>query len=418
MQELSRYAVGLDIGTSTVRCVVAHRESGSMQPTIIGLSEVPNNGLRKGVVVNLVNAAQAVDKALEEVERTSGHQITTATVNVNGTHVLGMSSKGVVAVGSSGHEINEQDLARVEDAATLVQLPANREILDVTPRSFRLDDQDNIRDPIGMTGVRLEVDAHVITALTPNLKNLEKVAEMTHTKIHHAVPSGLSAAHAVLSDEQKENGVVLVDIGHATTNIAVYEEGDLQHIAVLPVGGVNITNDLAVGLKVDLAIAEKIKLSHAVASPRLRESASKKLTVKHAKETISFSAEEIDFIVEARLEEIFELVNHELKTIGRQAKLPGGAIITGGTAHIQGIDEYAKEALHISAKIGHSTSYGGVAENISKPQYATVVGLMLLDLDAHAVGYSPQHNSQSSRKGINLQKVTAPVKNLFQKFKS
>jgi cell division protein FtsA len=152
-----------------------------MQPTIIGLSEVPNNGLRKGVVVNLVNAAQAVDKALEEVERTSGHQITTATVNVNGTHVLGMSSKGVVAVGSSGHEINEQDLARVEDAATLVQLPANREILDVTPRSFRLDDQDNIRDPIGMTGVRLEVDAHVITALTPNLKNLEKVAEMTHT---------------------------------------------------------------------------------------------------------------------------------------------------------------------------------------------------------------------------------------------
>lgn len=418
MQELSRYAVGLDIGTSTVRCVVAHREGGAVQPTIIGLSEVPNNGLRKGVVVNLVNAAQAIDKALEEVERTSGHQISAASVSVNGTHVLGMTSKGVVAVGSTGHEINEDDLARVEDAATLVQLPANREILDVTPRSFRLDDQDNIRDPIGMTGVRLEVDAHVITALTPNLKNLEKVTEMTHTKINHAIPAGLAAAQAVLSDEQKENGVVLIDIGHATTNIAVYEEGDLQHIAVLPVGGVNITNDLAVGLKVDLAVAEKVKLAHAVASTRLRKTSDKKLTIKQQKETVSFEADDIDFIVEARLEEIFELVNHELKTIGRQAKLPGGAIITGGTAQIEGIDEYAKEALHISAKIGHGQSYSGVAEHIAKPQYATVLGLMLLDLDGHHVGYSSQHASNKAKKGFQLHTITNPIKNIFSKFRT
>lgn len=416
MQELSRYAVGLDIGTSTVRCVVAHLEAGATTPTVIGLSEVPNTGLRKGVVVNLVNAAQSVDKALEEVERTSGHQITAATVSINGSHVLGMTSRGVVAVGSHGHEINEDDIARVEDAATLMQMPANREILDVTPRSFRLDDQDNIKDPIGMTGVRLEVDAHVITALSPNLRNLMKVTEMTHTTVNNTVPASLAAARAVLSDEQKENGVLLLDIGHSTTNVAVYEEGDLQHIAVLPVGGVNITNDLAVGLKIDLSVAEKVKVEHAVASPKLRKESEKRISVKQDKETFTFDTEEIDFIVEARLEEIFELVTNELKTIGRVAKLPGGVILTGGTAQVRGIADYAKEALQLSAKIGHGEGFGGVAENITQPQYATVLGLMLSDLEGpRSQGHVGETGSDT---GFHFGKVTAPVKNLFGKFRS
>ena len=417
MQELSRYAVGLDIGTSSVRCIVAHLEAGATTPTVIGLSEVPDTGLRKGVVVNLVNAAQSVDKALEEVERTSGHQITAASVSINGAHVLGVSSRGVVAVGSHGHEINEEDIVRVEDAATLMQMPANREILDVTPRSFRLDDQDNIKDPIGMTGVRLEVDAHVITALSPNLRNLIKVTEMTHTQVNNTIPAGLAAARAVLSDEQKENGVLLLDIGHSTTNIAVYEEGDLQHIAVLPVGGVNITNDLAVGLKVDLAIAEKVKVEHAVASPKLRKETEKRISVKQDKETFTFETEEIDFIVEARLEEIFELVTNELKTIGRVAKLPGGVILTGGTAQIKGIAEYAKEALQLSAKVGHGEGFGGVAENITQPQYATVLGLMLSDLEG-SHSHVPHSGEVSSGKGFDLGKVIAPVKGLIGKFRS
>lgn len=418
MQELSRYAVGLDIGTNTVRCVVSHQDSGAGAPTIIGLGEAPNSGMRKGVVVNLVNTAQAIDKALEEAERVSGHQIDAATIVINGAHVLGMSSRGVVAVGSHGHEINEDDLARVEEAATVVQLPANREILDVTPRSFRLDDQDNIKDPVGMTGVRLEVDAHVITALSPNLRNLLKAAEMTHTKVHRTVPAGLAAAAAVLSEQQKENGVLLVDIGHSTTNLAVYEEGDLQHVAVLPVGGVNITNDLAVGLKIDLDVAERVKLQHGVASPGVRKSTDKKIiTVKNEKETYDFETEQIDFIVEARLEEIFELVNNELKSIGRAAKLPGGTIITGGTARIKGIADYAKEALQLSAKIGHPQGFGGVAENITEPQYAVAVGLMLLDLEGDVSSHSSQddHNSSS---GLSLNKITGSVKDLLHKFRS
>lgn len=416
MQELSRYAVGLDIGTTTVRCVVGHRDEGAASPTIIGVGEAPNNGMRKGVVVNLVTTAQAVDKALEEAERISGHQIDAATISINGTHVLGMSSKGVVAVGSRDHEINQDDLARVEEAATVVQLPANREILEVTPRSFRLDDQDNIRDPIGMTGVRLEVDAHVITALSPNLRNLIKTAEMTKTIINRAVPAGLAAAHAVLGDQQKENGVVLVDIGGTTTNLAIYDEGDLQHVAVLPIGGVNITNDLAVGLKVDLDIAEKVKLGHAVAVSSVRKASDKKISVKTDSETFDFEAEVVDDIVEARLEEIFEAINDELKNIGRQANLPGGAILTGGTALIKGIDAYAKEALQLAVKIGAAQSFGGVAENITQPQYATVVGLMLLDLDNPNRG--SDHKLQQDGSSFSIKQVTGPIKSILGKFRT
>lgn len=415
MQELSRYAVGLDIGTTTVRCIVGHRDEGSATPTIIGVGEAPNIGMRKGVVVNLVTTAQAVDKALEEAERVSGHQIDGATVSINGNHILGMASKGVVAVGSRDHEINEEDLARAEEAATVVQLPANREILDVTPRSFSLDAQDNIRDPIGMNGVRLEVDAYVITALSPNLKNLLKVADMTKTSVHHCLPAGLAASQAVLSDRQKENGVVLIDIGGATTNIAVYEEGDLQHIAVLPVGGVNITNDLAVGLKVDLDIAEKVKLQHAVAAASARKDSEKEVTVKIDSKNHTFETETIDDVVEARLEEIFEAVNSELKSIGKQANLPGGAIITGGTANIKGIDEYAKEALQLAVKIGKAEGFGGVAENISDPQFATVVGLMLNDLDNQHKPLSSEENRGGG--GISDSKISHSIKNVLNKFR-
>lgn len=415
MQELSRYAVGLDIGTTTVRCVVGHRDEGAAHPTIIGVGEAPNMGMRKGVVVNLVTTAQAVDKALEEAERVSGHQVEGATVSINGNHILGMSSKGVVAVSNRNHEISEEDLARAEEAATVVQLPANREILEVTPRSFSLDDQDNIRDPIGMNGVRLEVDAYVITALSPNLRNVLKVADMTKTSVHNSVPSGLAAAHAVLSDTQKENGVLLVDIGGTTTNLAVYDEGDLQHVAVLSVGGANITNDLAVGLKVDLDIAEKVKIEHAVAVSDIRKAKDKKISLKVDARTYEFETETIDDVVEARLEEIFEAVNDELKQIGRQANLPGGVILTGGTAQLKGIDLYAKEALQLAVNIGSAQGFGGVAENITKPQYATVAGLMLIDLED--MQKNRGHDRQES-VGFSVSHLTGSLKGLLGKFRS
>ena len=417
MQDNSQYAVGLDVGTTTVRVVVGHSETPGSAPTIIGVGAHENSGMRKGTVVNLVNTAQAIDKALEAAERMSGHQINRATVSINGSHIIGMSSKGVIAVGTSGHEINEDDLARVEEAATVVQLPANREILEVTPRAYQLDGQANIKDPVGMTGVRLEVDAHVITALGPHLKNLVKASEMTETQVARAVLAGLAAARAVVSEQQMENGVALIDIGGTTTNIIVFEEGDLQHVAVLPVGGVNITNDLAIGLKTELHVAEQVKLEHAVANSSLRRGGAGVVKVKVGDVTHEFDTEDIDMIVDARLEEIFELINKELKSIGRAAKLPGGVVLTGGTAALKGIGDYAKEALQLSARVGRSNGFGGVTEQIEKPDYATAVGLMLLDLETAPARMQQQTQQDSSVSGI-FSGLSNGVKGLFSKFKN
>jgi len=419
MQENSRYAVGLDVGTTKVRCIVGHVEGAQASPTIIGVGDSTNSGMRKGTVVNLVNTASAIDSALEAAERMSGYQIQNATISVNGSHIIGMSSKGVIAVGANGHEITDEDLRRVEEAATVVQLPANREILEVTPRSYQLDGQDNIKDPIGMTGVRLEVDAHVITALGPHLKNLRKACEMTETIPHATILAGLAAARAVVSDQQTENGVVLIDLGGTTTNIAVFEEGDLQHVAVLPVGSVNITNDLAIGLKTDLDIAESVKLDHASAMPSQRTDKKTTASVKVGDKTHTFDLEDIDMIVDARLEEIFELINKELKSIGRAAKLPGGAVLTGGGAQLKGLADYARNALQISARIGEAPEFAGVSENVHSPDWSTALGLMLIDLEGGAVGvHTVGRSTKSSKNSFDIGKVTGKITEVFGKFRS
>ncbi|MBL8159910.1 cell division protein FtsA [Candidatus Saccharibacteria bacterium] len=384
MQENGHYIVGLDVGTTKVRCVVGYEDPGTPGINVIGSGEARNSGgMRKGVVVNIVNTAQAIDKALDAAERMSGFEVHAATVSINGAHITGMSSRGVVAAGAHGHEISEEDLARVLDAATIVQMPANQEILQTTPRSFQLDGQDNIKDPVGMQGMRLEVDAHVITALAPNVRNLEKAVEMTKTSPRGLAVSSLAAARAVLNEQHIENGVVLIDLGGTTTNIAVFEDGDLQHVAVLPVGSVNITNDLAIGLRTDLAVAEQIKLEHAIGGHRPEKEQGKKVGVTHDNEKHEFDIDEIDMIVGARLEEIFEMIDGELATIKRAGKLPGGAVLTGGGALMKGIELTAREHLRMSARI--ATLQAGLTDVsgvVHQADYAVAVGLMLLDSES------------------------------------
>lgn len=415
MQETSRYAVGLDVGTANVRVVVGHLEDPAGAPTIIGVASEPNTGMRKGTVVNLVTTAQAIDKALEAVERMSGHEIHGATVSVNGSHIVGISSKGVIAVGAGGHEINDDDIARVEEAATVVQLPANREIVEVTPRSYQLDGQENIKDPLGMTGVRLEVDAHVITTLAPHVKNLEKACEMTETKPNNIMLAGLGAARAALTDQQMENGVLLVDIGSSTTNLVVFDEGDLQHVSVLPIGSNNITNDLAIGLRTDLDVAEKVKLEHAVAHSDLRRGKTEKVSVKLNSQTHEFSTEDIDMIVDARLEELFEQINDELRSIGRSAKLPGGVVLVGGGSELKGIADYAKQALALSSRVGKPTGLGGMQDQVETPGYATAVGLMLSDLIS-----APrlEREDKSSKPSGILRSLSSKITGVFNNFRS
>lgn len=409
MQEGSSYAVGIDIGTTTVRTVVAHIDASTGVPTIVGVGQAPNSGMRKGVVVNLNGPAQAIDDALGEAERMSGYQVDAATVSVNGAHILSTHADGMVAAGAADHEITHDDLARIEEVATLGKVPANREILDVIPHAYTLDGQDNIKDPLGMTGTRLEIDAHIISGLTPYLANVQKAADTAKVIPHAVVVTAIAAARAVLGEQQIENGVALIDIGGATTSIAVYEEGDLQYTGVIPIGGINITNDLAIGLKTDPEIAEKIKLEHASAVTR-KDNAG--ISIKHDGEVHTFSTNDIDEIVEARLEEIFEAVQHELKRAGRAGKLPSGVVLTGGTAQLKNIVDYAKHHLGLAARIGKPTGYGGVADNIEKPSFATAIGLMLIDAERITTG-GPNKKNTVSIKGVG-----GIVSKLFARFRA
>lgn len=410
MQEgSSLYAVGIDIGTTSVKAVVAHIDGSTGVPTIVGVGQAANSGMRKGVVVNLNGPAQAIDDALGEAERMSGYQVDGATMSVNGAHILSTRTDGMVAVGAADHEINRDDLARIEEVATLGKIPANREILDVIPHAYKLDGQDNIKDPLGMTGTRLEIDAHVISGLTPYLVNVQKAAEVAKVEPHAIVATAIAAGRAVLGEQQLENGVAVIDMGGATTSIAIYEEGDLQYTGVIPVGGVNITNDLAIGLKTDPEIAEQIKLEHASAVSR-KDNAG--ISIKHDGEIHSFQTADIDEIVEARLEEIFEAIQHELKKAGRAGKLPSGVVLTGGGAQLKNVVDYAKQTLGLAARIGKPTGYGGVADNIEKPSYATAIGLMLTDAQRISTGNPNKKNT------VTMKAASGFMSKLFARFKA
>jgi cell division protein FtsA len=414
MQEASnKYAVGIDIGTTTVRCVVGHIDSMTGVPTIVGIGTAPNSGMRKGTVVNLTGPAQAIDDALGEAERMSGYQVDVATISINGSHILSTHADGMIAVGSANHEITSEDLLRIEEVATVGKVPANREILEVVPHSYKLDGQDNIKNPVGMTGTRLEIDAHVVSVLAPHLANLQKAAESAKVSPRSIVVAGVAAAKAVLNEQQIENGVVLIDIGGATTNVAIYEEGDLQYAAVIPIGGINITNDLAIGLKTDPEIAEKLKIEHASALSSGDDSG---VNLEHNGEIYSFQTADIDEIVEARLDEIFEAINSELKRAGRAGKLPSGAVLTGGTAQLKGIVEYTKEALGLATRIGVASGYGGVADNIDKPYFATAVGLMIID--AESGGASKRVDKSTGKKMKMLSGGAGVLSKLINRFKT
>jgi cell division protein FtsA len=281
----------------------------------------------------------------------------------------------------------------------------------VIPFSYTLDGQGNIKDPIGMSGTRLEIVANVISAMGPYVTNLQKTSEMATVASNAVVPSVTAAAKAVLTETQLESGVAVVDMGGATTSVAVFEEGDLQYVGVVPKGGVDVTNDLAIGLKIDPIIAEQVKLQHAVAAGRKEAG---EVSVKHEKEVFSFASGEIDEIVEARLEEIFELVNKELKKAGRAGQLPSGVVLVGGTANIKGIAEFAKQHLGVAARIGKPSGFGGVADGIDSPQYAAAVGLMLIDAES-----STAHASKSATKSskVNVGQVKGFLGGILGKLK-
>ena len=376
MDETVKYAVGLDVGTENVRAVVATlAKDGKI--SVVGYNEAKNAGMRKGILANLAGPADAIDKMLGEVERMSGYEIHSATVSVNGAQILTTRTEGMIAVGTIEHEINEEDLYRVEDVAVTGRIPANREILDVIPFGYSIDGQEEVRDPVGMTGARLEMKASVISALQPNVENLKRAMEGAKLETEQVIPSVVAGAKAVLNERQKENGVAVIDLGAATTGVAIYEEGDLQYVGVVPAGSNNVTNDLAICLEIDTEVAEEIKKRYVTGS----FSGEKDIVLKVNRDEMTFEREKVDEVVRARLEEIFEKVKKELRKARYEKRLPEGAVLIGGGAKMRDIEVFAKEALEMSVKIGTPSGLGGVANAIEKPEYAAAIGLMLTSVE-------------------------------------
>jgi cell division protein FtsA len=370
--------VGLDIGTSSIKTIVGQKRKEEERPLIIGLGITNSAGLRKGAVVDIEETIKAINSSIEKAEQSAGIPIENAYVSIGGDHILSQFNNGVVAVSRADGEISQEDVSRAVGAAQALSLPANREIIHIIPTNFTVDNQEQIKDPIGMTGVRLEVNALIIHGLTPFIKNLSKCVTETGLDINDLVISSLSASEAVLSSKQKELGAVVIDIGAGTTGISVFEEGNIIHCAVIPMGANHITNDVAIGLRTSINVAEQVKkdFGSAVADEVNKKDKIDLSQIDEAEEEI-VSRHYLAEIIEARLSEIFSLVDEELKKINRSRLLPAGAVLTGGGAKMSGIVDLAKKELGLPCEIGFPKDLEGIVDKINDPSFATAVGLVM-----------------------------------------
>jgi cell division protein FtsA len=391
-----RIISGIDIGTDKVCTIIASISPETNKINVIGVSSHPSAGLRKSQIVDIEEAINAITESVEAAERMAGFSIQSAYVTTGGSHISSQNSKGVVAVSEPEGEIIPEDVSRVIEAARAVSLPASREILHVIPRGFIVDSQMGIKDPIGMTGVRLEAEAHIITSSTTATKNLVKCVKEIGIEVNTLVFSGLAASYSTVSETEKELGVVLVDIGAGSTSICIFVEGSLAHSAVLPIGARNITNDLAIGMRVSLASAEEIKkyLATSQARPvepsRDNETSKERIERKRKEDELNLTSlnlkEEIktvsrktltEGIIRPRLNEIFHMVGQELQNSGLATATPAGVVLTGGGAETVGMVEACKRVLSMPTRVGIPKGLSGLVDEIETPSYAASMGLIL-----------------------------------------
>jgi cell division protein FtsA len=376
--------VGVDVGTAVVRVVVAQLSPEEGKPSVVGIGQSASSGIQRGVVTDVEETIRSVSAALDAAERMAGVPIDRATVSIGGAHITSQNSRGVIAVSRADGEISEDDITRAVNAAQAISIPSNREILHVIPQHFIVDGQGGITDPLGMTGVRLEVDAHIIEGSAPFIKNLTKCVYQAGVTIDELVFAPLAAAKSVLSKRQRELGVILIDLGGGTTSITIFEENRLLHTAVLPVGAMHITNDIAIGLRSSIDVAEKVKVEFGSALPEdIKKTQEINLkNVDAQEEETAVSRRHIGEIIEARLSEIFSLVNRQLKEIDRAGLLPAGVVLTGGGAKMHGVVELAKRELRLPAQIGFPQALPGVVGQLDDPSFAVSTGLLFSALEA------------------------------------
>ncbi len=378
MQE--RVIVGIDVGTTKI-CVLVGELDRDGKLNIVGVGTCPSQGLRRGVVVNIEETVTSIAAALDRAERLSGKKIISAYVGIAGSHIQSENSKGFVAISPSHRDIVHNDISRAMEVARAIAIPANREVVHVIPRGYVVDGQEGIKNPIGMSGFRLEVEAHIITGSVSSIYNLIKCVNKAHVEIESLVLEPLASGEAVLEDGETDLGVVLVDIGGGTTDVAVFADGAIWHTVVLPVGGNLITNDIAIGLRLPVGVAEELKITYGHCDPSTIDEDDMIDLSQYMPDCDDLVPRKlIAEIIQARVEELFSMVHEEIKKAGYDGLLPAGIVVTGGTAELPGILAMAGQILDLPARIGSPLGLHGLADSINRPAYATAVGLLLWGL--------------------------------------
>ena len=405
---MERTIVGIDVGTTKICTLVGEATDNDLR--IVGVGVAPSRGIKKGVVVNVVDAAAAIKASIEKAERSSGYEIARAFVSVTGSHINAINSRGVVGVSKGNKGITAEDVERALDAARAIAVPQDREILHVIPRSFTVDGQDGVKEPIGMLGFRLEVEAHIVTGQSSSIHNLLKCVESCGVGVDGLVLDPIAAGAAVLTENERDMGVVLADIGGGTTDIAIFIEGSVWHTTVLAVGGNHITNDVAVGLRVPAEAAEQLKMEHGHARYETIDP-TEVVQVKAFGDggVTRVQRRDLAEIIEARTEEIFQLILQEVKRSGYDGLLPAGVVITGGTAQLRGMRDLGRQILNMPVRVGTPQNISGLVDTIDAPAYAASVGVLVWGRD------QAEHPAVTFHKDEDRPDIGGGLRNFFKK---
>ncbi len=406
MSKEEEILVGLDVGTTKI-CAIVAEVVDNKKIDIIGIGSHPSTGLKKGMVVNIESTINSIKRAVEEAELMAGIEIGSVFTGIAGGHIKGLNSSGVVAVKEL--EVTRDDIDRVLDAARTQAIPGNQQILHVLPQEFIIDHQDGIKEPLGMSGVRLEVRVHIITGAVTAAQNIEKSINRAGLDMAEMILQPIASAEAILTSEEKELGVAVVDIGGGTTDIATFVDGGIRHTAVIPIGGAHFTNDIAIGLRTPRAEAEKIKIQYGCASVDLLEG-NEQIEVPSVggRPPRQLSRQLLAEIIEPRAEEIFALVAQEIEKMGDEDRIASGVVLTGGSASFNGLIEVAERVLGLPVRVGVPTDVGGLVDVVSGPQYATGVGLAL-----YAFRNKKKKEIHRNGKQSMFQKMKTWVKGFF-----
>lgn len=398
---------GIDIGTTKICAIVGAVRNRELQ--IIGLGVQPSSGMRKGMIVDVPAASVALAKAVAQAEETSGYQLSQALISVAGEHIGSTNNKGMVAIGHNDAGVTPQDIDRALETAQAIPIPSNRQIIHLIPRNYTIDDHEGVRQPLGMHGYRLEVEAHIVTAAASALQNLHSCAASVGIAAEEMVLNALASAEAVLEPAEKEMGVLLADIGGGTTDLALYKQGTVWHTHVIPIGGYHITNDIAIGLRAPYEVAEKVKVQFGDCRPAEIDPDFVFTVEPFGGEKIQVGRQDLAQVIEARTEEIFHMILKDVQQSGYDELLPAGIVLTGGTALLRGITDVAERVLNVPARVAVPKNLVGLVDSLHSPAYATSVGLLRwATTDHHRYQTRTQTPSQWGRRVSSIIRTLLP----------